>query len=187
MPQTLASYALQNRLHSHERLKRERLGRDRFKLRSGQSVAALGPTLRRHPERRSVEQPQRHVIEKGRIAVVQIQLQFAHGFRCVAVGRTDLPFVERCRDLDRGIEVDFEERSPNLRLKQRAERVTDDHTQAWAGFRCRKVWPVGGDGVLPLAVDHTPPCRGRADALHDLDTAPVLFLHVKAQALLPQL
>jgi len=93
----LASEALQGGLDGQGRIESDRPSSDRLRQASNpeESVASLGLASRFNADRRSSEQPQRHVKERRGVAAPELKLDLADTLDTTPIGRANLALVDR--------------------------------------------------------------------------------------------
>ncbi len=103
-------------------------------------------------QRRDVQQAQCHVIDRGWIPTLELQLDFAEGFRDIAFRTADLALVEGRLDPSGRSGLERNRRTPYGRLELRPQLLGNDGiVQAGAGLRGCEVGTVAVDHVFPLA------------------------------------
>src|SRR6202158_6382710 len=88
--------ALQPRLHAHGRIERDWSHTDCLRhqaVGSKQSITSLGLAARLNADWRSFEQLQRHVEDHPRIALLELELDFADRLDGIPLGSSDLALV----------------------------------------------------------------------------------------------
>src|SRR3979411_1956619 len=172
----------QRGLDAHGRI--ERHGSHRECLRhqpigSKQSITSLGLTARLNADWRNFEQLKRHVEDHPRIAILELELNFADRRDSIALGSTDLALVNGRLDPSGRIRADFDHHSRDRGREDWMQLLIADHIgQPLASLRCIKNRPLARDMVLPLPP--LPPCRlCGIFGLYILYDLPALLAHPK--------
>jgi hypothetical protein len=113
MSKALSSEALQSRLDIHRRIENDMLCIHCLRQASGseQSIAPLGLATRLDADRRALEQPQRYVKERRRIATLELKLDLADRLGATAIGRANFTLVDRGLDPRGRAWFDFNDRT----------------------------------------------------------------------------
>ena len=90
------------------------------------SVAAIVNNYRDATERRSLEQPKRHLVYRGAITVLELQLNLADWLSGAALDSTNFAFVYRGFDPCHRPWLQFDHRPPDNRFEQRSQLALVD-------------------------------------------------------------
>ena len=146
--------ALQRGLDAHGRIERDGSHTDCLRhqaVGSKQSITSLGLAARLNADWRSFEQLQRHVEDHPRIALLELELDFADWRDGVALGSADLALVNGHLDPSGRFRADFNHRPRDRRRKDWMQLLIADRIgQPFAGLRCIKNRPLARDLILPL-------------------------------------
>ena len=113
MPQALAARKLENRLYRHGRNESKRFGCDSLDRISEQPVAAPSVAGGFDPNRRRVEELQRHIKKDRRISLRHCEIEITQWLCAAADNGRDLSLVERRGDLDRGLDTQCQTGPPD--------------------------------------------------------------------------
>src|ERR1700682_5580590 len=146
--------ALQRGLDAHGRIERDGSHADCLRhqpIGSKQSITSLGFAARLNADWRSFEQLQPHVEDHPRIAILELELDFADRLASNAPGSADLALVHCRLDPSGWIRADFDDRPRDRRREDWTQLVIADRIgQPLASLRCIKNRPLARDLVLPL-------------------------------------
>src|ERR1700704_3818570 len=172
--------ALQRGLDAHGRVERDGSHTDCLRhpaVGSKQSITSLGLAARLNADWRSFEQLQRHVEDHPRVALLELELDFADRLHGIAPGSVDLALVYCRLDPSGWIRADFDRRSRDRGREDWTQLLIADRVgQPLASLRRIKNRPLARDMVFPLL----PLQHVRLSGIFGLDSLyklPALFAH----------
>src|SRR4030088_126154 len=146
--------ALQRGLDARGRIERDGSHTDCLRhqpIGSKQSITSFGLAARLNADWRSFEKLQRRVEDHPRIAILELELDFADRLDGIALGSADLALVNGRLDPSGWTRADFDHRSRDCRREDWTQLLTADSVrQPLARLRCIKNRPLARDLVLPL-------------------------------------